>query len=287
MNLRIAIVFIFLPAIFLAIPAFAASTSLGDINPSLPLISNPSGNSILDTVGAIYQFALMIGGLLAFVAIVYNGVKYAMSGGNSSLQSDAREGIEQALLGLLLLAGAYIVLNTINPALTKPTLPGLQALPPPPPAATSTSPNCGDLSALANLNGVAYPAKNAPDLDQLMSCIQGNVSVSGRSIATYDQSHDSCNYTRGNPVCDTSGTCSHTRNSCHYGGSTGTQGALAVDYGISSAPDKTAVGNAIIQAAIRCGSNSTKARCENSSGVRVDCSAATHVHISAPACDRN
>lgn len=71
---------------------------------------NPSG-----VVANAYQFALMIGGLLAFVMIVYGAVKYSAAGGNSSIQSDAKDRITQALIGLALLVGAAVILSTISP----------------------------------------------------------------------------------------------------------------------------------------------------------------------------
>jgi hypothetical protein len=67
----------------------------------------------------------MIGGVLAFGIIVYGGVKYMASAGNPSGQSDAKEWIEAALLGLLLLVGAYFVLHVVNPQLTTLGLPTL------------------------------------------------------------------------------------------------------------------------------------------------------------------
>jgi hypothetical protein len=74
-------------------------------------------------IGNFYQFALMLGGVMAFGVIVYGGVKYMTSAGNPSGQSDAKEWIESALLGLLLLVGAYFVLNVINPQLVNLSLP--------------------------------------------------------------------------------------------------------------------------------------------------------------------
>ena len=71
---------------------------------------NPVG-----VIGNLYQFALMIGGLLAFGVIVYASIKYSMSAGNPSSQSDAKDRIVQALIGLLLLAGGGIVLATLRP----------------------------------------------------------------------------------------------------------------------------------------------------------------------------
>ncbi len=83
--------------------------------------STPPGYVIAN----FYQFALSIGGLLAFGAIVYGGVKYVASGGNPSAQSEAKEWIWSALLGLLLLVCAYFVLTAINPNLVHLDLPTL------------------------------------------------------------------------------------------------------------------------------------------------------------------
>jgi hypothetical protein len=79
-------------------------------------------------VANFYQFALRIGGILAFGVIVYGGVRYMVSSGNPSGQSDAKEWIEAALLGLLLLAGAYFILDVINPQLINLSLPTITSI---------------------------------------------------------------------------------------------------------------------------------------------------------------
>lgn len=96
-----------------------------DVNiPNVP----PAENNPGAWVGGLYQFSLMAAGLLAFGMIVYAGLRYTFATGNPSTQSDARDQILQALLGLLLLLGAFIVLTTINPNLTNLTLPGLKKI---------------------------------------------------------------------------------------------------------------------------------------------------------------
>ncbi|MGD1002990.1 MAG: hypothetical protein ABR884_00230 [Minisyncoccia bacterium] len=89
-------------------------------------------------VANFYQFALMIGGVLAFGVIVYGGVRYMASAGNPSGQSDAKEWIEAALLGLLLLVGAYFILNVVNPQLTNLVPPTLTPVNIQTPAAATT-----------------------------------------------------------------------------------------------------------------------------------------------------
>lgn len=94
-------------------------------------IPGTNANSTSSSPGAFvanfYQFALIIGGILAFGVIVYGGVRYMTSAGNPSGASDAKEWIEAALLGLLLLAGAYFILSVVNPQLLNLNLPTLQA----------------------------------------------------------------------------------------------------------------------------------------------------------------
>lgn len=85
-------------------------------------------------ISGFYTFALIISGVLAFGAIVYGGIKYATGRGNPSAESDARSWITSALLGLLLLAGAYVILYTINRNLVNLTLPTL-----PPPTSTGSA----------------------------------------------------------------------------------------------------------------------------------------------------
>ncbi len=96
------------------------------INSGIPgTYSNATGTSPGAFVANFYQFALLIGGILAFGAIVYGGVLHAISAGNPSRQSEGKKWIWSALTGLLLLAGAYIILNTINPNLLNLNLPTL------------------------------------------------------------------------------------------------------------------------------------------------------------------
>lgn len=139
--------------------------------------------------------------------------------------------------------------------------------------------DCSNPKLLAQSNNTAYPAQNAPELNSLISCIGSSLSgLNLGDVATID-SIELCNYTRGAKTCTIS--CNHTLNSCHYGGATGSEGALAVDFG------NEIDGNQIINAAMACGAKS--ARCENSSGATVPCGGppATHVHVNAASCDRN
>lgn len=84
--------------------------------------ASSSGQRSFNIVGDLYQLALGVSGLLAFGAIVYGAIVRTLAAGNPTGIREGNEWIKQALIGLLLLAGAYIILNTINPALVRPSL---------------------------------------------------------------------------------------------------------------------------------------------------------------------
>jgi|GEM_PF-3779137 len=83
-------------------------------------------------IQTVYRFSLGIGGLFAMLFTVYGGILYTVSAGNPSKQSEAKDIITNAVWGLVLLLGAFLILNTINPKLisstiTQPTAPALPA----------------------------------------------------------------------------------------------------------------------------------------------------------------
>jgi hypothetical protein len=117
-----------LPLFLLIAPVFAFAQTI--ISPTIPGMTSAATTSTSPGafVAGFYQFALMIGGVLAFGAVVYGGILYAASAGNPSKQSEGKEWIKSALFGLLLLAGAYLILYTINPNLVNLGLPTLQSV---------------------------------------------------------------------------------------------------------------------------------------------------------------
>ncbi len=111
------------------------------INPNIPG-TNPTGQAEPNPVGIIgnlYQFALMIGGVLAFVMIIYAAIRHSLFAGNPSQQSESKAIMKDALTGLLLLMGAFIILNFLNPKLTTLQIKSLDKVTTTPPVATTGS----------------------------------------------------------------------------------------------------------------------------------------------------
>ena len=66
-------------------------------------------------VNIVYRYMVGIVLIVAIVMVVYGGFRY-LTGATSGNVSKGKEIIRDALIGMLLTLGAYVILNTINPA---------------------------------------------------------------------------------------------------------------------------------------------------------------------------
>lgn len=87
------------------------------VAPAKPGEKVPLG--IAEQIGNFYQWVLGIGALIALGVLVFGGILYTTSAGNASRQDDAKQWGLGSVIGLLILFGSYLILNTINPELTK------------------------------------------------------------------------------------------------------------------------------------------------------------------------
>jgi hypothetical protein len=73
-----------------------------------------------DYVNNLYRAAITIAALLAVIRIIFAGFQYMLSD-IVTQKTEARKSIKNALLGLLIVIGAVLILETINPNLIKIT----------------------------------------------------------------------------------------------------------------------------------------------------------------------
>lgn len=197
----------------------------------------------------------MTGPIAAFLIVIAGG-RMLLSAGNATQFKKGKEMLTNTLIGVTIILLSWVFVNFLIKSLATGsqgdswyqfTCPaGLSDIvnietefpsvtPPPPPsaadkaAAIKTFCDAGSLSALYQVPN--NTKLNAPSLDQLMSCIERDPVVSAMldkgQRFTYELTNPLCNLTRGERVC---GTCQHSKYACHYGGKTGNQGAMAVDY---------------------------------------------------------
>lgn len=112
-------------------------------------------------ISTLYTFSLGLGAFLAMTMIIVGAVRYTIAAGNSSQQGDAKDQITNAVYGLILLFGAYLVLQILNPKLVELKNPDVSPIEMPPEAASpvpgaislSLNPNTCTLSWNANVQG--------------------------------------------------------------------------------------------------------------------------------------
>lgn len=91
----------------------------------------PGGTAVIDMskdafsiyASQFFWFLLSASIILALVMVVVGGVQYVGAAGNTSVLEDAKNRIKNALLGLVIALGSWLVLYSINPDLVKFELP--------------------------------------------------------------------------------------------------------------------------------------------------------------------
>jgi len=123
-------IIIILAVVLMGVSFFAEAVLAETFNLEYPDFVNPEiTKTPAEFINKLYIYALGISGTLAVMMIVYGGVKYAINPGNTSAQGDATDIIKNAVFGVVLLAGAYLILETINPSLVILKNPGLEMVP--------------------------------------------------------------------------------------------------------------------------------------------------------------
>ena len=110
--------YIFTTIIFL-FPFLALAKIEYKITTPIPGLSDTANTDLGTYLATLFQFGLAIVGLVAFAMIVFNGVKYILGANSESLVSDAKAGIKQTIVGILLLLASITILDTINPCILR------------------------------------------------------------------------------------------------------------------------------------------------------------------------
>ncbi len=97
--------------------AFAGGDPGGLFQPIVGIPGLEGARTFDQYIDALYALAISLAALIAVVKIVIAGAKYMMDD-IVTHKSEAKEDIKNALIGLLIIIGAVIILNTINSDLT-------------------------------------------------------------------------------------------------------------------------------------------------------------------------
>lgn len=130
--------FLFLIVLFssFALPVFALewpNSPVGtSFEPTCDTNIDPPGctpSTLTTMIKYLYEWAVVLGGLAAFVMLVVAGIQYLTSTGDPGKAKDARDRITSAIGGLVLLLSSFILLNILNPELTTLRTPSFSAPP--------------------------------------------------------------------------------------------------------------------------------------------------------------
>ena len=166
------IIFFILLGIFIAGQTVFAGELAADWPPS-PFGTKLDRESELPTfIGYLYEWGISIGGFLVFIALIIAGFQYLSSAGNPAMMKEAKDRVISALLGLALLLGSWLILNTINPQLTVLQLPPFEPGTPP---KIDTSTIVEDVQEMSDITKTQK------------ACTSAEISREGKATLTFDK----------------------------------------------------------------------------------------------------
>ncbi|MDP3004239.1 MAG: hypothetical protein Q8N43_01910 [Candidatus Azambacteria bacterium] len=162
--------------------------------PNIPGNQLTVGQELPEYIKYLFIFGL---GLIAFLALGYmmlGGIQYILAAGNVAKVEDAKDTIQQALIGLGLLLVSYLLLNTINPDLVNLRNPNLTPTAFQDTTSTGTidfwwdePPSCGDNLYQTNENSCSSQPKPHPSYICCTNSIQTVMPLSNYYIWEHKQ----------------------------------------------------------------------------------------------------
>jgi len=92
--------------------------------PLAPLPGVPAGQEtdLGGYLGAMFKIGIGLAGVFAVLMIIISGIQFIGGASSPSAHTEAKERMTNAILGLILALGSWLILNTVNPALLKTDL---------------------------------------------------------------------------------------------------------------------------------------------------------------------
>jgi hypothetical protein len=105
----------FLFFVALLLPQVTSAITLNLDYPSFGGFDINDDQGLAQIVAWFYALLVGLSGLAAFIMIVWGGIQWMTSSGDPTRTSEAKDRIQKALLGLLLVLASFLILQTINP----------------------------------------------------------------------------------------------------------------------------------------------------------------------------
>lgn len=172
------------------------------------------GGELSGKINKFYQTSIVLGGIAAVVVIVIGGIMYSVSGAINK-KNEGKEIIISAISGLVLLLGAYVVLNTINPEIVNLSDPaGIKKI-----ESFSGNLNLSNYSCEKN-PGIRECNENEDPINEengvLECCVKNNSCEKIKEVCPIQEKHNSENETSF-PFCvDSENKITNTYPTCSY-----------------------------------------------------------------------
>lgn len=87
--------------------------------PEIPKVARPTTlrTAFPEYIRYLFHLFIMLSGIVAFGSLVWGGVQYLISGVSPDQLKSAKDRIFFSIIGLVIVFGSYLILNTINPQL--------------------------------------------------------------------------------------------------------------------------------------------------------------------------
>lgn len=215
------------------IPEFQVKIDTIKLTKVVCVTDKDTGNSVCpvpwigEYIAGLYNYALGIVGILAAIMLMAGGVLWLISAGDASRITQAKELIVGSVVGLIILAGSYILLTQVNPDLVKMKsisvdyIATLDTEPASNEGNPNNSKNCEDCIKIKEI-----PTKNGN---------QVNAGLSYKLYTAWTNSCPSANNCVKWRITEAYPPSSSHKSSCHYNGK-------CVDIGINPPTDPTDCG---------------------------------------------
>lgn len=89
------------------------TNSLGDLE-QIDVPSNTKYKDIFELVANLLGYFLLFCGILAFIALIYGGFQYIMSGGDPSVAERGKKSVMYSIIGIIVIILAITILNFVK-----------------------------------------------------------------------------------------------------------------------------------------------------------------------------
>lgn len=138
--------------------------AVGNVDTNITFGSRKSFTGIVDFIQFIYQYSVVVIGVLAVAVMIFAGFGWMISGGSPDKITESKKRIGGAVMGLLIALLSYTILNLVNPYLVNLRAPQVWLINP----MALTTPFCKDIKGSEVKFAMAYSQKGAKMSDEVL-----------------------------------------------------------------------------------------------------------------------